>query len=274
MEEKDYKTFSGFTMIIIQLVMVLLALLFFFLPSFESLGIFLLILTFLSFGGYVSVLPNDGVIVTLFGEYKGTIKNSGFFWMNPFLKRKKISLKAFSEKTELVKTIDKTGYPIQILAFLKWEIEDTYKAYFTMDNFASIPKMEAALALKELTGHFCLDNFGNPKQGESIRNNEEKFIGLVMQHILKRIKPSGLIIKDLQLLEIAYSDQMVDKVSQKQKAISNFLSTKQTLDGAIELAEKAVKKMEDKNLVTFDEKEKNKFVSDLILALCQDKNGK
>ncbi|MBX2841134.1 MAG: hypothetical protein KTR26_05155 [Flammeovirgaceae bacterium] len=271
MEEKDFKTFSGFTMIIIQLVMVLLALSFFFLPSFESLGIFLLLLIFLSFGGFVSILPNDGVLVTLFGEYKGTIKKSGFFWLNPFLKRKKISLKAFSVKTELVKTIDKAGHPVQISAFLKWQVDDTFKAHFTIDNYASIPQMETELALKEITGGFCLENYGNQKLGEPIRNNEQKFIGLVTQNVLKRIKPSGLIIQELQLLELSYSGEMANKMSQKQKAISNFLSKKQTLEGAIELAEKAVMKLQDKNLVTFSEKEKNKFVSDLILALCQEK---
>jgi len=161
--EKSYSPLSGYLMVLVVLVFILagsvgvLVTRSFHLFWFLGIGLFLLF-------GFFFVNPNDSVVLVLFGDYKGVVKENGFYWVNPFFSRKKISLRARNFDSEKIKVNDKVGNPIQIGVILVWQVKDTFKAAFEVDNYENFVRIQSDSAVRTLAGSYPYDNFDHESE--------------------------------------------------------------------------------------------------------------
>ncbi|HZY80546.1 MAG TPA: SPFH domain-containing protein, partial [Cyclobacteriaceae bacterium] len=148
--EKSYKPLSGYTMLGILLVLGIVGLVL--LASRQAIGGIMLFLLLPLLGGFFFLNPNSSVVLVLFGDYKGTVKDNGFHWVNPFFAKKKISLRARNFDSEKIKVNDKVGNPIQIGVILVWQVRDTFKAAFDVDNYETFVRVQSDAAVRTLAG--------------------------------------------------------------------------------------------------------------------------
>src|SRR4030095_15051383 len=155
--EKTYSPLSGYVMLVIILICLFLGI-GGFIASRAPFFILLVIASILLMPGFFFVNPNSSVVLVLFGDYKGTVKSNGFYWVNPFFSKKSISLRARNFDSEKIKVNDKVGNPIQIGVILVWQVRDTFKAAFEVDNYENFVKLQTDSAVRLLAGHYPYDN--------------------------------------------------------------------------------------------------------------------
>src|SRR5690348_2252805 len=170
--EKEFSPLSGYVMLVFVLVLVLLGI--WGLIAMRSLVfIWPLVIGFVSLPGFFFINPNSSVVLVLFGDYKGTVKKNGFYWVNPFFIKKPISLRARNFDSEKIKVNDKVGNPIQIGVILVWQVRDTFRASFEVDNYETFVKIQTDSAVRELTGLYPYDNFDTDSE-VTLRSGHEE----------------------------------------------------------------------------------------------------
>ena len=184
-KEKISSPSSGYIALVFMLLLLAVAILCFVLFN-EFIGaiivgvVALVLLSFMS-AGFIVLNPNESSVLTLFGAYKGTLKNNGFYWLNPFLLKKKISLRARNFNSELLKVNDKLGNPINIGIVLVWRVEDTFKAAFQVDDYIRFVEIQSESAVRKLAGHYAYDNFDDEQAEITLRGGGEE-----VNHVTER----------------------------------------------------------------------------------------
>jgi regulator of protease activity HflC (stomatin/prohibitin superfamily) len=195
MKEKEMKPMNGGVMLAVALLVVSAGV-FFMTINQVLIGVILAVLGLVLMVGLMVVNPNESVVMVLFGSYTGTVKTNGFFWVNPFYTRKKITLRARNNESQPIKVNDKLGNPVMIGVVLVWKVEDTYSAAFEVDNYEMFVRMQSESAIRKLAGTYPYDTFDDAHTELSLRSGGDE-----INHQLERELSERLIIAGIKVIE-------------------------------------------------------------------------
>jgi regulator of protease activity HflC (stomatin/prohibitin superfamily) len=269
--EKSRTAMSGYLALLILLV-ILLGTIFSFRYEIIWLGVTLIPIFVLISIGITVVNPNESCVLVLFGAYKGTIKQNGFFWVNPFLVRKKISLRARNFNSETIKVNDKIGNPIKIGCVLVWKVEDTYKAAFEVDDYVHFVLVQTETALRKLAGVYPYDNFEDHDAQITLRGGGEEVNNELEKEIRERLEIAGIHVIEARINFIAYSEEIAGAMLRRQQATAVVAARFKIVEGAVSMVQMALEQLSEKEIVDFDEEKKASMVSNLMVVLCGDKD--
>mgnify|MGYP000867946696 CR=1 FL=1 len=221
--------------------------------------------------GFTVVNPNQSMVLVLFGKYSGTIKQNGFFWVNPFFVRKKISLRASNFDGDPIKVNDKIGNPIMIGLVLVWRVSDTFKAAFAVDDFQNFVIVQSEAALRKLAGMYPYDNFDDEQAEITLRAGGEEVNDQLEKEIAERLQMAGIEVIEARINYIAYAQEIAQAMLKRQQAAAIVAARFKIVEGAVGMVDMALEQLSNKKIVEFDEDKKATMVSNLMVVLCGDK---
>lgn len=271
-KEKTVSAMSGYLGIILEVLILALAILSVIVrnPLFIAITFFLFFFIAI---GFTVVNPNEAVALVLFGDYRGTIRKNGFFWVNPFLVRKKVSLRARNFNSEPIKVNDKIGNPIMIGLVLVWKVEDTFKALFAVDEFEHFVVVQSEAALRKLAGLYPYDNFEDHDAVITLRAGGEEVNHELEKEIIDRLKIAGIEVIEARINYIAYASEIASAMLRRQQAAAIVSARFKIVEGAVSMVEMALDQLSSKDIVDLDEERKAAMVSNLMVVLCGDKDA-
>jgi regulator of protease activity HflC (stomatin/prohibitin superfamily) len=237
------------------------------------LGILLMILFILTMIGFTVINPNGSCVMVLFGAYKGSIRENGFFWVNPFYVKRKISLRARNFDSEPIKVNDKVGNPIKIGFVLVWRVLDTYKAVFDVDDYQHFVLVQSDAALRKLAGLYPYDNFEDHEAEIALRSGGEEINDMLEKEIRERLVIAGIEVIEARINYIAYAEEIANAMLRRQQAAAVVSARFKIVEGAVSMVQMALEQLSDKNIVELDEEKKAAMVSNLMVVLCGDKDA-
>ena len=231
-------------------------------------GDFLLVLP-----GLIINNPNESKVLTLFGKYQGTVKTDGFFWVNPFTVKKKVSLKARNLNGSQIKVNDKLGNPIEIAAVVVWQIKETAKAMFAVEDYQQYVNIQSEAAVRHLANIFPYDNFEDQAATTTLKDGAETVSALLESELSERLSRAGIEVIEARISHLAYAQEIASAMLQVQQATAVIAARKLIVEGAVGMVEMALERLSEKNIVELDEERKASMVSNLLVVLCGDRNA-
>ncbi|MDB5141979.1 MAG: domain / Band 7 family protein [Mucilaginibacter sp.] len=222
--------------------------------------------------GLVIVNPNESKVLTLFGKYVGTVKHDGFFWVNPFTVKKKVSLRAFNLNGQQLKVNDKVGNPIEIAAVIVWQIKDTANAVFAVENYVQYVNIQSEAAVRHLANSFPYDNIEDETANITLRGGAEQVSILLEKELNERLDRAGIEVLEARISHLAYSPEIAHTMLQRQQASAIISARRLIVEGAVGMVEMALARLSEKNIVNLDEERKAAMVSNLLVVLCGDRS--
>jgi regulator of protease activity HflC (stomatin/prohibitin superfamily) len=230
-----------------------------------------LVLAFFAFGFFINN-PNESKVLILFGEYKGTVKDFGFFWANPFYIKKNVSLRARNLNGSQLKVNDKLGNPIEIAAVIVWQVRDTAKATLEVDDYQQFVLVQSEAAVRHLANTFPYDTFDDDHEpGLTLRAGAEKVNELLEHELNDRLSRAGIFVIEARISHLAYASEIAGAMLQRQQAIAVVAARRQIVEGAVGMVEMALDRLSEKQIVNLDEERKAAMVSNLLVVLCGEK---
>lgn len=235
--------------------------------------------------GYFVQEPNVARVMIFFGKYKGTCKKVGYFWVNPFLNRKKLSLRIRNMDIEPIKVNDKIGNPVLIGMVLVWRIRDTYKVVFDLDSqslggqtnsisnqaLQNFVRIQSDAALREVTGHFAYDQTDSGTSNElTLRDSGQEINDLLEKKINERLAMAGMEVVEARINYLAYAPEIAAVMLRRQQASAIITAREKIVEGAVSMVEMALTTLEEKNVVTLSNDQKASMVGNLLAVLCAD----
>lgn len=270
--EKQIKVSSGYVMLLVLLI-VILAIVAGLIILKNPLFLFLGILVILIIKGFFIVNPNGSKVLVLFGAYKGTVRDNGFFWANPFFTKQRISLRARNFDSERVKVNDKIGNPIMINVILVWKVEDTYKSAFDVDNYEEFVRVQTDAAVRKLAGSYPYDNFDDEEAELTLRSGMDGVNRALEDEITERLAIAGIKVMEARIGYLAYAPEIASSMLKRQQAVAIVAARKKIVEGAVGMVEDALAKLATDNIIDFDDDKKASMVSNLMVVLCGDKEA-
>jgi regulator of protease activity HflC (stomatin/prohibitin superfamily) len=268
--EKTYSPLSGYVMLAIILVCLIIGVLGFVVAR-APIFILLVIISILLMPGFFFVNPNSSVVLVLFGDYKGTVKSNGFFWVNPLFSKKSISLRARNFDSEKIKVNDKVGNPIQIGVILVWQVRDTFKAAFEVDNYENFVRIQSDSAVRKLAGLYPYDNFDT--DGElTLRSGHEEVNRALEENLKNRLDIAGIHVIEARIGYLAYAPEIASAMLRRQQATAVVAARFKIVEGAVSMVQMALEQLSRQQIVDLDEERKAAMVSNLMVVLCSDKD--
>jgi len=238
-----------------------------------ALGVILGIIAFiLVLPGLVIVNPNESKVLTLFGNYVGTVKKDGFYWVNPFTIKKKVSLRAFNLNGQQLKVNDSVGNPIEIAAVIVWQIKDTANAVFAVENYIQYVNIQSEAAVRHLANSFPYDNIEDETASITLRGGAEQVSHLLEKELNERLDRAGIEVLEARISHLAYAPEIAHTMLQRQQASAIISARRLIVEGAVGMVEMALAKLSEKNIVDLDEERKAAMVSNLLVVLCGDRS--
>lgn len=225
------------------------------------------------FGGFLVINPNESGVLILFGKYVGTVKKNGFFWVNPFFVKKKISLRARNLDSEPIKVNDKIGNPIMIGIVLVWRVDNTYKAAFAVDDYQHFVDIQSEAAIRKLAGHYPYDNFDDEEADITLRSGGEEVNEVLEQELSERLGLAGIHVMEARISYLAYASEIAGAMLRRQQATAIVAARIKIVEGAVSMVEMALEELSQKEIIDLDEEQKAAMVSNLMVVLCSDKDA-
>jgi regulator of protease activity HflC (stomatin/prohibitin superfamily) len=236
-------------------------------------GVVLTLLLVFTTVGFTVVFPNGACVMVLFGAYEGTIRDNGFFWVNPFYIKRRISLRARNFNSEPIKVNDKIGNPIKIGLVLVWRVSETFKAVFDVDDFQHFVLVQSDAALRKLAGLYPYDNFEDHDAVIALRSGGEEINNQLEVEIRERLQIAGIEVIEARINYIAYAEEIANAMLRRQQASAVVSARFKIVEGAVSMVEMALEQLSNKNIVELDEEKKAAMVSNLMVVLCGDKDA-
>lgn len=270
--EKQHSALSGYMFLFLELILLVIIIFGFMwgmiVPAVVLIPVFILVAV-----GFTVVDPNQSCVMVLFGAYKGTIKTNGFYWVNPFYARKKISLRARNFDSEPIKVNDKLGNPIMIGLVLVWKVEETYRAAFGVDEFEHFVVVQSEAALRKLAGMYPYDNIEDENAKVTLRDGTEEVNEKLESEIVERLEIAGIHVIEARINHIAYAQEIAQAMLKRQQATAIVAARYKIVEGAVSMVEMALEELNQKGIVDLDEDKKATMVSNLMVVLCGDKDA-
>ncbi|RKE98057.1 SPFH domain-containing protein [Ichthyenterobacterium magnum] len=225
--------------------------------------------------GFLMVQPNNSRVLLLFGKYVGTVNKNGFYWVNPFYTKKKISLRASNFDSERLKVNDKLGNPVMISTILVWRVQDTYKAAFDVDNYENFVRVQTDAAVRKLASMYPYDNFADEGHVEDItlRSSVNEVSNALEKEIDERLSIAGIEVLEARIGYLAYAQEIANAMLKRQQATAIVAARHKIVEGAVSMVEMALEELGRKQIVDLDEERKAAMVSNLMVILCGDKDA-
>ncbi len=225
--------------------------------------------------GFIMVQPNGSRVLLLFGKYMGSVKQNGFFWVNPFYTKKKISLRARNFDSERLKVNDKIGNPIMISTILVWRVQNTFKAAFDVNDYENFVKVQTDAAVRKLASMYPYDNFADEGYDEDItlRSSVNEVSEALEKEIEERLAIAGIEVLEARIGYLAYAKEIASAMLKRQQATAIVAARHKIVEGAVSMVEMALAELSKKEIVTLDEERKAAMVSNLMVILCGDKEA-
>jgi len=225
--------------------------------------------------GFLMVQPNGSRVLLLFGKYVGTVKKNGYYWVNPFYTKKKISLRASNFDSERLKVNDKLGNPIMISTILVWRVQNTYKAAFDVDNYENFVRVQTDAAVRKLASMYPYDNFADEGHDEDItlRSSVNEVSNALEKEIDERLSIAGIEVLEARIGYLAYAQEIANAMLKRQQATAIVAARHKIVEGAVSMVEMAIDELNKKDVVNLDEERKAAMVSNLMVVLCGDKDA-
>lgn len=269
MKEKPFKAGSGFLMLLVELLII--AGIIFGLVTTRSAEFALFFpIVFILLPGFFIINPNTSRVMIFFGNYKGTIKENGFYWVNPFFVKRKVSLRAHNFDSERVKVNDKLGNPIMISVILVWQVKETYKAAFEVNDYGHFVRVQSDAAVRKLAGSYAYDNFEDESE-ITLRSGLNEVNHALEEELTERLSIAGIQVIEARIGYLAYAEEIASAMLQRQQATAIVAARFKIVEGAVGMVETALDELNKKSIVDLDEEKKAAMVSNLMVVLCSDK---
>lgn len=232
--------------------------------------------------GYFTQEPNVARVMIFFGKYRGTCRRTGYFWVNPFMTRKRLSLRIRNMDIEPIKVNDKVGNPVLIGMVLVWRIKDTYKAVFDIDtngagnmgvNNAALEnfvRIQSDAALREVTGQFAYDETNGSSHELTLRSGGEEINELLETKLNERLSIAGMEVVEARLNYLAYAPEIAAVMLRRQQASAIISAREKIVEGAVSMVKMALDELKAQGVVELDQERKAAMVSNLLVVLCAD----
>lgn len=245
--------------------------------------------------GFFMQQPNQARVMIFFGKYRGTFKGTGFFWINPFMNRKKLSLRLRNMDIEPIKVNDKVGNPVLIGMVLVWKIKDTYKTVFDVDTpseavavsgnqlkiggastamtgaLDAFVRIQSDAALREVTGHYAYDDTTTDSKDEiTLRSGGDEINELLERKINERLAMAGIEVVEARLNYLAYAPEIAAVMLRRQQATAIITAREKIVEGAVSMVKMALDQLKDRGVVELDGERRAAMVSNLLVVLCAD----
>ena len=214
--------------------------------------------------GYFVQEPYEARVMIFFGNYRGTCRKTGYFWTNPFMSRRKISLRISNMDIEPIKVNDKIGNPVLIGMVLVWKIRDTYRCVF------DIVRIQSDAALREVTGEFAYDDDSAHPEGLTLRSGGDTINELLERKINERLHMAGMEVVEARLNYLAYAPEIAAVMLRRQQASAIIAARGKIVEGAVSMVDMALRQLEQEKVVRMNDEEKARMVSNLMVVLCSD----
>ena len=271
-EEKLFTAGSGYLVLLLILAMII-APVFLIINTENFLFIILPILGFVGLPGFFVVNPNESVVLTLFGKYRGTQKSNGFYWVNPFYSKQKISLRARNIDSAPIKVNDKLANPVMIGVVLVWKVSDTFKAAFDVDDYEHFVTVQSDAAIRHLAGSYAYDNFDEDESDLTLRSGGDEINKQLEASLSERLEIAGIEVVEARINYLAYSEEIAQAMLKRQQATAIIAARAKIVEGAVSMVEMALTKLSEKNIVELDDEKKATMVSNLMVVLVSDKDA-
>ena len=270
-EEKSTTALSGYIAIVILLIVITTA---YVSATYNStvLSTIGIIISLIIVKGLTVINPNDSKVLILFGEYIGTVRKDGFFWVNPFAVKRKISLKARNLNGHKMKVNDKLGNPIEIAAVTVWMVKDTAKALFAVDDYIQYVQVQSEAAVRHLANLFAYDNFEDEEATITLKDGAQQVSQMLEKELNERLERAGIDVIEARITHLAYAPEIASAMLQRQQATAVVAARKQIVEGAVGMVEMALERLSEKEIVHLDEERKAAMVSNLLVVLCGEKS--
>jgi regulator of protease activity HflC (stomatin/prohibitin superfamily) len=230
--------------------------------------ILVLVLDCIAMAGFFSVQPNQGVVLTLFGRYVGTVRDSGLRFTNPFYAKKPVSLRVRNFETAKLKVNDLDGNPIEIAAVVVWKVTDTAEAIFQVDSFENYVHVQSESAVRNLATAYAYDSHDDQKM--SLRGHTAEVAEHLKQEIQERLSVAGVEAIEARISYLAYAPEIAAAMLRRQQASAVIAARQKIVEGAVGMVEMALESLASKHVVTLDEERKASMVSNLLVVLCSE----
>lgn len=293
---KGFRT-NGFLMFFLMLIM--LAGIIWLYSTLEPWGIIMgvlgTILWIILFRGYTKLEPNEAIVMIFFGKYKGVLKETGFFWVNPFMTKKKLSMRARNLNADPIKVNDKVGNPVLIGLVLVWKLKDTYKAMFDidaqtmaaskpngsitytvssqMDAFENFVAVQSDAALRQVAGQYAYDNNVVSDSELTLRSGGEEINEDLLNELNIRLEMAGIEVVEARINYLAYAPEIAAVMLRRQQAEAIISAREKIVEGAVTMVKMALDRIEDESIVELDSDKKAAMVSNLLVVLCSDESA-
>ena len=222
-----------------------------------------------SLPGFFVVNPNQAAVLVLFGAYVGSVKQNGFWWVNPFTVKRKVSLRARNLEGERLKVNDLVGNPIEIAAVVVWRVADTFSSLFEVDNYEHYVTVQSDSALRHLAKEYPYDE---PEGGTiSLRGSTDEVSDALQRELQNRLARAGVIVDEARLSHLAYAPEIANAMLQRQQAEAVIAARKRIVEGAVSMVEMALEQLSAKHLVQLDEERRAQMVSNLLVVLTSER---
>ena len=219
--------------------------------------------------GLFMVEPNQGRVLTLFGDYKGTVRTPGLRWANPFYAKRSVSLRVRNFETERLKVNDREGNPIEIAAVVVWRVVDTAEAVFQVDNYENFVRVQSESALRNLATRHAYD--AHVDDETSLRGNTMEVADALRHEIQERLAQAGVKVEEARITHLAYAPEIAQAMLQRQQASAIIAARTRIVDGAVGMVEMALERLSAQKIVVLDEERKAAMVSNLLVVLCSER---
>jgi regulator of protease activity HflC (stomatin/prohibitin superfamily) len=243
--------------------------------------------------GFFTLQPNEARVLILFGEYKGTVRKSGFHWGNPFYSngtrlairlaaakekesgaafavkagsRNKISLRARNLNSDKLKVNDKRGNPIEIAAVIVWRVEDTAQAMFDVDNYENYVRIQSESAIRHLASGYAYDH--GEEDEVTLRSGVDAVSQALKQELEARLEKAGVVVEEARLTHLAYAPEIAQAMLRRQQAEAVIAARQKIVQGAVSMVDMALRDLAEKHVVELDDERRASMVSNLMVVLC------
>jgi hypothetical protein len=231
-------------------------------------GIIVLFIAALLLAGLTPVVPGQARVIQLFGKYRGTIRDPGLQWVNPFTHRIKVSTRIRNHETAQAKVNDADGNPIEIAAVVVWQVADTAKAIYSVDEYTKFVAIQTETAVRHVASSYP---YTGHREGElSLRDNAEEITERLSAEIADRVASAGVTIIESRLTRLSYAAEIAQAMLRQQQASAVVGARMRIVEGAVGMVQLALQRLKDEDVVELDEERKAAMVSNLLVVLCSE----
>jgi regulator of protease activity HflC (stomatin/prohibitin superfamily) len=237
--------------------------------GFAVAGVLVLLAAVIAMRGLNTVAPGEARVVQLFGRYRGTIRQDGLRWVNPFTSRTRVSTRVRNHETAVLKVNDAYGNPIELAAVVVWKVQDTAQATFEVDDFVEFVATQTETAVRHIAIEYPYD--AHEEDGLSLRGNAEEITEKLAVELQARVEAAGVRVVESRFTHLAYAPEIASAMLQRQQAGAVVAARRQIVDGAVGMVEAALARIAERDIVELDEERKAAMVSNLMVVLCGDR---